>query len=263
VRRPPECYGLARARWRLTDLRRAVPGLAAYTLGGVCQVLRRLRVRRHRGRLSLHSPDAAYDRKLAWIQRGRQRARQEPTRLRLLFGDEFSLHRQPTLAPVYAPCGEEPTAPLSWRGDTRYRYAGALDSVSGQVVWRAGTKIGVDGLGAFLRQLRAAYPQHRLLLVWDNWPIHYHPTVLATAAGLDIELLWLPTYAPWENPIEKLWRWLKQDHLHQHRRADRWAELRQQVAEFLDRFATGSDPLLRYVGLLPDSVVKVHPFSFR
>jgi len=251
VRRPPECFALPRARWRLGDLRVAVPDLAAYTLAGVCRVLRRLRVRRHRGRLSLHSPDVAYDRKIVWVQRGQRRAQQEPARLRLLFGDEFSLYRQPTLAPVYAPWGEEPTVPLSCRSNTRYRYAGALDAVSGQVVWRAGTKMGVDGLCAFLRQLRAAYPRHELLLVWDNWPVHYHPTVLAEAARLGVELLWLPTYAPWENPIEKLWRWLKQDVLHQHRRADRWLELRQQVAKFLDRFAAGSRALLRYVGLLP------------
>ena len=26
-----------------------------------------------------------------------------------------------------------------------------------------------------------------------------------------IEPVWLPTYAPWLNPIEKLWRWLRQE----------------------------------------------------
>lgn len=200
----------------------------------------------------MHSPDAAYARKLAWVERGAAAARARPTAVRLLYGDEFSLHRQPTLAPLYAPVGAEPCARLSQRSNTRRRYAGALDAASGRVVWTGGDKMGVAGLQRLLRAIRAAYPTGTVLLVWDNWPVHQHPAVLATAAALEIELLWLPTYAPWTNPIEKLWRWLKQTLLHHHRLADRWAELQAQVAAFLDRFAQGSTELLRYVGLLPN-----------
>jgi hypothetical protein len=31
-----------------------------------------------------------------------------------------------------------------------------------------------------------------------------------------LQSVWLPTYAPWLNPIEKLWRWLRQDVLKMH-----------------------------------------------
>ncbi len=63
----------------------------------------------------------------------------------------------------------------------------------------------------------------------------------------------LPTYASWANPIEKLWRWLRQDLLHLHRLAGDLAGLRAAVERFLERFAHGSLALLRYVGLpLPD-----------
>ncbi|NPA27117.1 MAG: IS630 family transposase, partial [Chloroflexi bacterium] len=54
----------------------------------------------------------------------------------------------------------------------------------------------------------------------------------------------------WLNPIEKLWRWLRQDVLHLHRLAHRLDHLRTQVAEFLDQFQHGSAALPRYVGLL-------------
>jgi transposase len=60
----------------------------------------------------------------------------------------------------------------------------------------------------------------------------------------------LPTYAPWLNPIEKLWRWLRQDVLKRHRLAGDWPSLRGRVNQFLGQFATGSQDLLRYVGLL-------------
>jgi hypothetical protein len=64
--------------------------------------------------------------------------------------------------------------------------------------------------------------------------------------------VWLPTYAPWLNPIEKLWRWLRQDVLKMHRLAAYWPELRRRVNTFLDQFADGSADLLRYVGLSGD-----------
>jgi hypothetical protein len=59
----------------------------------------------------------------------------------------------------------------------------------------------------------------------------------------------LPTYASWCNPIEKLWRKLKQEVLHLHRLADDLTTLRALVKEFLLQFASGSSDLLRYVGL--------------
>jgi len=108
------------------------------------------------------------------------------------------------------------------------------------------------GLCRFRQTLRTAYPTQPLLLVWDNWPVHTHPQVLIQAAALEIERRWLPTYAPWPNFIAKLWRWLKHEKLHHHRFADRWEELKVEVAAFLDQFDHGSHDLLRYVGALPD-----------
>ena len=87
----------------------------------------------------------------------------------------------------------------------------------------------------------------------DNWSIHRHPDVVAALATLPrLDVVWLTTYAPWLNPIEKLWRWLRQDQLYLHRHANDWAALRQRINAFLDQFATGSHALLRYVGLLGD-----------
>ncbi|MGN6697213.1 MAG: transposase, partial [Thermomicrobiales bacterium] len=95
----------------------------------------------------------------------------------------------------------------------------------------------------------AVYPGPPLYLIWDNWPVHRHPEVLARAAEVGIEHLWLPTYAPWRNPIEKLWRWLTEDVLRHHRLADHFAELQRRVAAWLAQFTRPSPALLRYVGL--------------
>lgn len=247
---------MARARWRLADLRRAVGWARDYSLAGLSKALRRLKVGRQRGRLRLHSPDPAYQAKVALLDRARSLALRPGRPLTVLYGDEFSLYRQPTLAPAYAPRGADLVADLSQRGNTRHRVGGALDRATGRVTWLAAAVLGVDNLRRFLSKLRAAYPGARLALIWDNWPAHQHPAVLERAAESELELLWLPTYAPWLNPIEKLWRWLRQDALHQHRLADAWPALKEQVAAFLDQFAAGSLPLLRYVGLAPDPHAK-------
>lgn len=251
MRQPPELFGVARSRWRVRDLRDAVPWARGYSASGLARALKRLRVGRQRGRLRVHSPDPAY-REKEWDIRHACSLAFGPSRPPVvLYADEFSLHRQPTLGHAYAPAGADLTAALSCRSNSYYRYAGALNVATGQLTWLGRSRMGVANLRRFLVKLHAAYPGRRLHLIWDNWPVHAHPAVLDTAAKLDIALLWLPTYAPWLNPIEKLWRWLSEDLLRHHTRADRFPDLQAQVARWLDQFAAPSPALLRYSGLAP------------
>ena len=135
--------------------------------------------------------------------------------------------------------------------DPAYREKTA--ALTGQVHQASASKMGVVGLCRFLRQLRRTYgPDRALTLIWDNWPVHAHDRVVAEAAAQRITLLRLPTYAPWRNPLEKLWDWLKADVLRLHPWSDARATLHTEVETVLARFADGSDALLRYVGLLPE-----------
>jgi transposase len=103
-------------------------------------------------------------------------------------------------------------------------------------------------------QLARAYAAADLIdVIQDNWHIHPHPDVRAALKGYPwLQLVWLPTYAPWRNPIEKLWRWVRQDVLKMHRWVEDWLLVKQRVRKFLDQFAHGSPDLLRYVGLRGD-----------
>jgi hypothetical protein len=263
------------------------------TVGGLARLLGRVRIRRKRGRGHIHSPDACYPEKRAEAQARVELARAPgPSRIVTCYLDEVTYERQPSLASAYEAVGRDPhtghthqpLARLSPRGQTLTRAVGALDVSSGQVVWRQGWKVGIKELVAFYEQLRAAYPDaERLYVIQDNWPVHFHPDVLVALEPqttpwppkrppswsddpspaavrrwgrlhLPIQLVFLPTYASWLNPIEKLWRWLRQDVLHLHRLADDLVTLREAVATFLDRFAQPGDltaALLRYVGLHP------------
>jgi hypothetical protein len=266
----PATFGGSATRWRLASLRAACPWLRLRSQPGLSRLLQRLGIRLKRARAHVHSPDPDYPAKLASIQLHLQ------PRLDLVFTDEFTLCRQPSLATAYAPVG--PTQPLAELGHTpnrTWRYVASLHAWTGQVTWLDASRLSIGRLVAFYQQLVAAYPAAAVIhVVEDNWPLHFHPDVLAALQpqacawpwrvpaswptqarprvkrlNLPLHLLPLPTYASWTNPIEKLWRWLRQEVLHLHPFADDWPGLKQRVGQFLDQFAHGSTELLRYVGL--------------
>lgn len=55
------------------------------------------------------------------------------------------------------------------------------------------------------------YPNQRLILVMDNASYHKSWLPLAVLTALDdrIVVIWLPKYSSFLNPIERLWRHLK------------------------------------------------------
>jgi hypothetical protein len=272
--RPPE---EPRSRWTLEQIQAVCVWLQGYSRSGVWRVLRALDIHWKRGRLHVHSPDPDYQAKLARVTALRQQVTADPAHQRLLFTDEVTYYRRPTLANGYAPAGSRgPLADGGHRSNTATRVVAALDLLGGAVTALQASELGLRTLVRFYERLCARYPGQRLYLVQDNWPVHCHPDVLAALEPqenpfpwvyprnwptdpsprarhlhLPIQLVPLPTYASWTNPIEKLWRWLKQDVLHHHPWTHDLDELRRQVLVFLDRFADGSDPLLRYVGLSP------------
>jgi hypothetical protein len=207
------------------------------------------------------------------------RAFYAPERFVFLFLDEMTYYRQPSLARTYEAKGHsQGLACRSHHSNTWFRVIGALNSLTGQVIYRQRSRVNRFALSLFWTQVRDAYPTaETIYVVVDNWPVHFHPDALARLQPQDfpwppyipghwpkmpgkravkddlpIQLLCLPTYASWLNPIEKLWRWLKQDVIHMHRSSDDWPGLKQHVAYFLDQFQFGSDELLSYVGLLPN-----------
>jgi transposase len=241
------------SRWTLRSMRAALPGLAGYSLSGIWRVLQRVGIGRRGTRVQQCSPDPDYAAKLARLEACLGAAATADGRIRVLCMDQMGYTRWPEPGPTWAMRAPAP-APCTERHDSKqqlWRLVGALDVLSGQVHYRENYIVGRRQLIAFYRQLDQAYPDaERLYVVQDNWSIHQHPDVLAALAELPrIEPVFLPTYAPWLNPIEKLWRWLRQTVLRNHRLAGDWQALRQRVRAFLDGFADGSLALLRYVGL--------------
>ena len=121
-----------------------------------------------------------------------------------------------------------------------------MNALTGSVHHRRASKITLGFLVAFYQALYRTYPDaERIYVIQDNWPVHTHPDLLVAlesqetrwpwyrppnwptepsaaairrwgALKLPIQIVPLPTYASWCNPIEKLWRKPRQDVTHLH-----------------------------------------------
>jgi len=137
------------------------------------------------------------------------------------------------------------------KSNAHVRVLGLLDAVTGAVRHTEKSRIDRRTFARAIRAAAAGYPRAKwIFVVVDNWPVHFHPDALAILAkDPRIELVPLPTYAPWLNAIEKVWRWLRQKVTHAHPYALDFPLFKQRLAEALDSLADGSPDLLQYVGL--------------
>jgi DDE superfamily endonuclease len=237
------------SRWTLRTVRVSVKWLTGYSLSGVWRVLQACGLGLHAARVRLFSPDPDYRGKVRRLHRCLRDAARHPDTVVALFLDEFGYRRWPEVAPTW---GLETAVAQRAGTNQQWRTIGALNALTGQVTYLDGYMVGRQQVMQFYAQLDHTYPAADLLyVIQDNWNIHTHPDVLAALARYPrIKPVWLPTYAPWLNPIEKLWRWLRQDILKMHRWVEDWPRVKQLVRAFLDQFAQGSPDLLRYVGLV-------------
>jgi hypothetical protein len=253
IHRSPCLLGQARSRWWLGGLRRVVDWMADLSLGGVHGLLRRLDIRYRHGRRYVHSPDPDYDTKLAAIAAGLAEARAEPGRVAFLYEDELTYYRRPSESFAYEAVGADgPRADQGHGNNSKRRVLAGLDAVTGRLITWQRSSTGRDVLARFFGEVGMSYPKAEVVYIaLDNWPVHFHPEVAAALAETRVRLLRLPTYAPWTNPVEKVWRWLYQEVLHHHELRDDWDRLKERVTNWLARWAGDSPELLRYVGLNP------------
>jgi len=241
--------GPAPSRWTLRTIRASGDWLMDYTLSGVWRVLQSCGLGLHSSCARLLSPDPAYASKVRRLHRCRRDAARHPDTVVALFLDEFGYQRWPEAAPTW---GVEAAVAQRAGNTQQWRTIAALTALTGQVNYLDGYIVGRQHVRQFYSRLNRAYPKKVGLryVLQDNWNIHTHPDVLSAWAEYPrIQPVWLPTSAPWLNPIEKLWRWLRQDILKMHRWVEDWPQVKQRGREFLEQFAHGSAALLRYVGL--------------
>lgn len=274
---PKDEQGWEESRWNLEHLLRELSDVVRLkTLTGLLQVLRRLGITRQRARLYVHSPDGQYEQKVDYLKQMLSTC--DNGRRVVVFVDQLTYYNQPSVASDYAPKKQQPKARQALDGVRTWRIIAGLNPFTGQVTALQRSKISASVLVDFFKALKQAYPQAQTIyVVLDNWPMHFYPDVLAALSPqatpfelhipkswqqlqpkkkyvdmekLPIQFLTLPTYSSWLNPIEKLWKWLKQKFIHNHLFASCFKELQQSLDNYLDTLTKGSKELLQYCGLL-------------
>jgi transposase len=134
--------------------------------------------------------------------------------IQLVFVDESHFHRDMDLGYTWGRVGKRvwrisDCPPLS----DRINWYGAFDFSEGQcLIWNEGN-CDKQHKAMFLERLKTWLPAdgRRVVVIWDGAPWHRAKSVQNKADELGIELIPLPGYSPDLNPIEGLWKWMRED----------------------------------------------------
>jgi putative transposase len=204
--RPPAAYGWCRTRWSCATLalsfevRRGLQ-VSAETMR---RWLHQLGWRWKRTKLAAPDNDPKRATKLARIRLIWESLRPHEA---LLFADELDIPLLPKSGYHWMPQGTQVEVMTPGKNQKHY-LAGAWDSHTGVVHHCCGPRKTNQLFRDLLDQLRHRYPARsydRIYVVVDNYKIHKAQAVQRwLAAQPRFHLLWLPTYCPRANPIERI-----------------------------------------------------------
>jgi putative transposase len=131
------------------------------------------------------------------------------------YADEFNVSWLPTLRAMWSPKGQQVMIPTPGQPKVHYGL-GAVNYHSGETVVIVRQRKRRQEVAELLQALMDKHPTGTIYVAWDNASTHQDDEVEAVvrAAAGRLVLLYLPTYSPWLNPIEMLWRHFRREVTH-------------------------------------------------
>jgi transposase len=133
-----------------------------------------------------------------------------PERSVILAEDETDLLLFPPLRFAWAPRGAQAKVWLTGRNAHRVLF-GAVNLRTGHLVLLCRERQRAADFSAFLQKVHRSYRGYHVVLLLDGDSSHTARAPRRLAAKLGITLLWLPTRSPHLNPMDHLWRDVKQN----------------------------------------------------
>jgi transposase len=173
-----------------------------------------------------------------------------PEQWELIFVDEATVRRHPTLTAQWCLLEEVPEVPT---GDdhTKVHVYGAVAPLTGRTHYHISPELGKAEFATFLQHLLAYYRGKRLLVIQDRGEQHKGAPVEAMGreAGGRLVLKPQPAYSPELNPQERIWKWLRRVVTHNH-----WFEILSEQIEAVRDF-------FRYLAGVKDQVQRLCGFK--
>ena len=96
-------------------------------------------------------------------------------------------------------------------GRSRLNLSGVVDVCAYKVIVQEDTALNASSTIGFLQKIEEAYPKKAVIHVFcDNARYYRNQAVTQYLKGSKVRLHFLPPYSPNLNPIERLWKWMKE-----------------------------------------------------
>jgi putative transposase len=177
----------------------------------VQRYLKRLGWRWRRPRHRIASPDPRYTPKRRYLRKLERRARRGE--IWLYYADEVDIDLLPTLSGRWMRVGQQHSVDTPGKNHKTYGF-GAVNVVTGWLAWLVWPHKNNVGFRHLLTQVLRLHPADagKIVVVVDNYRIHKTQAVnqMLTKLKGHLRLYFLPTYSPTLNPIERLWRYFRE-----------------------------------------------------
>jgi putative transposase len=156
---------------------------------------------------------------------------------------------------MYSPKGQQVMIPTPGQPD-KYYGIGAVNYHTGETVVQFQRHKRRKEIAQLLEALLEQHPTGTIYVAWDNVNTHEDDEVEAVVRGAAgrLVLLYLPTYSPWLNPIEMLWRHFRREVTHCELFATKQALLAA-ARDFFDRYNQSPEKILSVIGSKAKKVV--------
>lgn len=180
-----------------------------------------------------------------------RRALRRRERVETFYLDEADIDLNPRIGACWTPRARQVGVPTPGQNQKHY-VAGALNAHTGKLVWAEHGHKNTTLFVKLLESLRATYRRaRRIQLILDNYIIHKSEQAQRwLSANRKFRLFFQPTYSPWVNQIERLWKTMH-DTITLNHRCKTFRELAQRIIRFFEVVQPfpGSQHALAQVGV--------------
>ncbi|MED0676192.1 IS630 family transposase [Aneurinibacillus thermoaerophilus] len=170
----------------------------------------------------------------------------------LLYEDESHIRSYQVLRSTWAEVGKQKQIP-TYGHHVSVTLFGVVNVLDGDVLCMQSDTCNAEAFLSFLQKTLERYPENYIVMVLDNARIH-HAKLIQPFLEENKErlyLMFLPPYSPHLNPIERLWKWMKESVI-----ANRFHKNKNEIQKSIDSFLEGikdcTEQVLQRIGCLPE-----------